>query len=219
MRTLTVGAVVISAFLAACAHAQGCLSESPQDCLRNAENSGFRLSRNYPDNTIDSQLAGSTQVDVNGHRIARDTHISLVGTIRGESGVHTLGIMVGENGLVISASITLAGNPLLAQAASEYAVTGLYPATRILFGSVCAASPLEVYRFFENTVKPSVVWHKKETDFTDRGASTTSMQDATNVPFCGEKLDFMSESGVDTEQISYRNPDGIYQVETLTAHT
>ena len=142
-----------------------------------------------------------------------------MGTIRDESGVHTLGIMVGKNGLVISASITLAGNPLLAQTASEYAVTGLYPAIRILFGSGCATSPLDVYRFFENTVKPNVVWHKKETDLTDRGASTTSMQDATNVPFCNEKLDFMSVSGVDTGQISYRNSDGIYQLEMLTAHT
>lgn len=78
MRTLAVGTVVASAFLAACAHAQGCLDESPQNCLRNAENSGFRLSRNYPDNNIDSQLAGSAAVDVNGHRIARETHLSLV---------------------------------------------------------------------------------------------------------------------------------------------
>ncbi len=212
-------APVAALFLAACAHAAGCIGVNPDTCLRNAEAAGFELSEMLPDNTVAAQLAKNSQVDVNGKPLSKIVDLSLSGTIAGLSGLQMLDMTIGPGGAVVAASITLPGDPMIAKTSSEYDSTGIYPAIRILLGEQCAGpSALTVYQFFENKIKPAIVLHRKKTELTDTNASTAHFQAAQNVDFCGAKLDFTNIFGVDTDDISVDNPNGVYQLSTLKAH-
>ncbi len=212
-------ASVCAVFLAACAHATGCLGVDAITCLRNAEAAGFRLSTELPGNTIDAQLAKNSRLDVNGKPIAKAINISLSGTLAGIGGIEMLELQMAPDDTVMKASITLPGDPLIAKTASEYDATGIFPAVSILLGLECAGhSSLAVYRFFENQIKPVIIRHKKQTELTDTSASTAYFESAENIAFCDAKMDFSDIFGIDTDDITVENPNGSYQLATLIAH-
>jgi hypothetical protein len=98
-------------------------------------------------------------------------------------------LQVGPDDRVIGAETNLLSNPLGARTEAGYAATGLYDMTVRLLGNRCPElTPLNLYRFFENTVKPNVV--RTQQDSGGIFSVHRLLTHADRIPYCGVHFTF-----------------------------
>ena len=74
-----------------------------------------------------------------------------------------------------------------------------------------------MYKLFENKVKPSMTWGKKEYNITDTKAETSTKSYSKDFQVCGDlKMSYATSHGVDTSTITSDNPNGVYVNQILT---
>jgi hypothetical protein len=109
-----------------------------------------------------------------------------------------IGIHVDAEHRVRDMSVILPIDPMTQSTAEDYARTGLYEVLAAVGRPGCTnLQPIEVYRFFENEVKPQArsMGERKDKTLTD---TTITRSSAASATYCGRKLYFQSESGVST---------------------
>jgi hypothetical protein len=121
-----------------------------------------------------------------------------------------IGIQPDAERRVRNVSVLLPIDPMLQSTAEEYARTGLYEVLAAVSRPSCPSlQPLEVYRFFENEVKPQArsIGERKDKTLTDTTITRSSVANAT---YCGRKLYFQSESGVSTRLAKFPKHYGAF---------
>jgi hypothetical protein len=121
-----------------------------------------------------------------------------------------IGIEADAERRVRNVSVLLPSDPMLQSTAADYARTGLYEVLAAVARPSCPnLQPLEVYRFFENEVKPQArsIGERKDKTLTDTTITRSSVANAT---YCGRKLYFQSESGVSTRLAKFPKHYGAF---------
>jgi len=161
-------------------------------------------------------IAAQPQVDVNGKPIAGPTMAQVLGKIPGLGllpsmpGDVTASMDLAPDKTVKSIEISLPHDPAQAKTAEEYARTGLWQAVNMMVGPPCAGMDEQAtYRFFENSVKPTISHPKKDVTIDDIHASTTFFTHSGDIAFCGHKFSYSNLIGTDTNDISLENPHGV----------
>jgi hypothetical protein len=127
-----------------------------------------------------------------------------------------IGIHVDAEHRVSDVNAILPVDPMLQSTAEDYARTGLYEVVAAVSRPRCPSlQPVEVYRFFENDMKPQArfIGERKDKTLTDTTISRSSVATAT---YCGRKLYFKSESGVSTRLAKFPKHYGAFSDGVLT---
>lgn len=103
------------------------------------------------------------------------------------------------------------GDPGTANTKEEYDETGLFDILAPMLPSGCAQKDrLNLYRFFNDVIKPTISLPDRETfvgiDFADDSIKYRS----DRVPMCGLFIDYRKDRGVGTQMMSIDNPSGRY---------
>lgn len=192
----------------------GCISKPLDACLRNLQ-VAFHLTGV---NDIDRQLRANEAVDVNGKRVRERRQLNLTGNLDGwAENLQLAQVEYDKDKTVYYAEMSLPGEPSSANTEDEYAKSGLYEALVLLLGSDCPdMKRLEVYRFFQNDVKPKIVNEGRRTDYNDTGIDTHYFRKAVDIPLCGRKFSYTHLFGHDTERITLENEHGAYSMTTVS---
>jgi hypothetical protein len=127
-----------------------------------------------------------------------------------------IGIHVDPDHRVRDMSVFLPIDPTLQSTAEDYARTGLYEVLAAVGRPGCTnLQPLEVYRFFENEVKPQVRFTGERKDKT-LIETTITRSSAASAAYCGRKLYFQSESGVSTRFAKFPKHYGAFTEGVIT---
>ena len=158
------------------------------------------------------------KIDVNGKPIGVDNTVLIMGHFHGDTSRSkggTIDLTKDANGNVKGLTVTLPSSPHFAKTEDEYAATRLFEAASLALGSDCPllGKPVTLFRFFENTVKPTI--HSdgldREVDWEHATESTSYLSKQHAV--CGAYISFQAQIGHDTKYISLPdNEDGYYSI-------
>jgi hypothetical protein len=189
----------------------GCLHQDVRTCIEAARR--FMTLRGDPEKQLRER---SQNVDVNGRRIGGN-RILLDGTRSPDNQLVTLDLTLTPSDTVSDIIATTSSNVATARTVAEYDKTGIYEEIAFLFGDVCAGDRMQLYKFFENNIKPRLSKLKRNVAIGDTNASTTYSQSAKGISFCGSKLSFFKQQGYDTNGISLENTNGVFSIEHIEA--
>jgi hypothetical protein len=175
-------AVVVMAAAAGSAFGQapsaGCLGAPVAACI-----AMLRGSMTMEEGLLAASLERRRHVDVNGRPFGGV--VMVLGRLPGHVEPVNLVLNLTADDRVAAAAGTLFRNPRHARTEEEYAETGLYDIAMPLAGPRCPdKTPLALYRFFENAVKPRIVVSRQDV----RGALSGGHRElsaAERVPYCG----------------------------------
>jgi hypothetical protein len=188
----------------------GCINKELDGCISNLQ-AGFRILRK---DDIAAQIKRNEEADVNGNRVRKQRRLSIAGNLDGWPALTDLQSVELEytpQRVVEYAEISLLGDPSMANTTDEYTKTGIYEGMLLLLGSDCQTiERADVYKFFQNSVKPKIVRERKKTELHDTSAETQYFQKAIDIPFCGRKFGYTNIFGHDTNYITIENPHGVY---------
>lgn len=144
--------LVLGAVAATGARAQtGCLGYPLDACL-----GSLRSSLAVDESFIAGSLARRHRVDVNGRTIGSGL-VSISAKLPGRLEPLLILVHLAPDDRVTAIETALLRDPMPARTETEYDETGLYQLTLRLLGRRCPEmTPLGVFRFFENSVKPAV---------------------------------------------------------------
>jgi hypothetical protein len=143
------------------AKGDGCINKLLDDCLANLQTK-FHFS---PGQDIAAYIQRTDAVDINGKPVAKVKTLSISGTLDGwgDRRLQSAVLEYNNDHIVYSAGLSLPDNPGLARTTEEYDKTALYEAAALLLGTDCPTlDRATLYRFFENTVKPKIIYDKKD---------------------------------------------------------
>lgn len=192
----------------------GCVGRPLDACVRNLHAAfGFNIA------SYDDVLKRNDAVDVNGKPIRPEPSLEITGTftrLNGETSDETASIRYGADKAVDSVSMTLLADPETANMTTEYDATGLYEAFVMLLGTDCPAiTKDQVYKFFQNQVKPKLVGSKDFSPSGAKGGDISSSNHASGIPFCGRKFSFDRTEGYHVRNVRYPHPRDRYWVTTI----
>lgn len=160
----------------------GCLRVPITTCV-----AALRASMIMDGNYLVGTLATRQHVDVNGRRLGGTINVS--GLLPNQMEPVTMLLSVGPDDRVTQIEASLLGNPLTALTEQGFRDTGLYDVVVRSLGNRCSElSPPNLYRFFENTVKPRVTVTQQ-----DSGGIFSSHEQifrAERIPYCGVSFTF-----------------------------
>lgn len=194
----------------------GCIGKALDTCLKNLH-VGFHFDQF---NHLAEDIRRNEAVDVNGHRLNQNPGLVISGNLVGFGKISQSGsvfLRYTQDKIVSSIEVSLPSDPALANTTEEYAKSGLYEGIVLLMGSECSAiNRMEVYKFFQNTVKPHIINEGKKTEFHDTGVETSYTKEARDIPFCGKKFSYANQFGYNTEDITLNNPHGVSAITTIS---
>lgn len=192
--------------------ADGCLNRALSQCLAQM-NTQLRVDQSE----IARQLSRAAETDVNGKPIGGSSTVTSTAYLADQPSPHIVTFRLDEKGNVASVLLSLAGNPEIARTPQEYSDTGLGVAFRAVLPTSCTApkGDLATFQFFENVVKPTIKFGKKDTTIDETHASADRMNQSGHVAYCGAKVTFSNLTGYDTNDISEYNEHGAYSFSTI----
>lgn len=193
---------------AAPAESKGCIGRPLATCLATLR-SGFE----FPDpDTIEAWIIANDEVDVNGKPIDQSPSLSLSGHFKAfiEDGkVQTIDVDYSRSKVVSSVLVHLRADPAIAETESGYRNTGLYEAMALVLGDDCPAiDRTDVYRFFQNIVKPRIRYDDDDIEVDMTNASWTRSHHAKGLFYCGRRFEYVASYGTDTDAITLENEHG-----------
>lgn len=184
--------------------APGCVHNSIEYCLQ-----VFRTGMSFDEASAQEQIDRANQKDINGKPLGM-RYLTLDGHINGVDGFAMAMLQIGKDGNVESAHFSLPADPKNASTFDEYEKTGLFQALVMMAGVPCNGQQRpEIYRFFENTIKPKISRPQKLSELNEAHASTNYVSSAEGIPYCGAKLSYSQVLGSDTDNITLDNPTGV----------
>jgi hypothetical protein len=131
--------------------APGCVGTGVEDCLRS-----LRATMVLNESFLPGAMARRHQTDVNGRPLGGGM-ITIYGRLPQRWDQFVILLHLRPDDTVERAESNLLGNLAAARTETSYDASGLYEMTGRLAGRRCsAASRIEIYRFFENVVKPRI---------------------------------------------------------------
>lgn len=188
-----------------------CLGQPIAACLD-------QIAINYQFNRdeIATSLARMDRRDVNGKLVTDQRHLTVFAW-KGSLDQSTLfSIDLTQTNIVSHMSLGLIRSPEFRSTEEDYDSSGLLEAMSLAFPQSCwNGSKTELYRWFENTVKPKIVREPEKTEFDQYGARTSLFRHSSWITYCGAQVKYSGSSGTDTDRITYDNPHGYSELFTI----
>lgn len=176
---LAAGIVPGVALGASPADGPGCLGVTAETCV-----AWLRSTMNLNEGLIASAMARRHRVDVNGKPLGGGV-LSLSGKLPGRSEWMLLVLHLRPDDTVASIEANLLLNLIDAHTEHAYDQSGFYDIVSRLLGRRCPGLvKLELYRFFENAVKPRIKYEKQDLAGGLYGVHRLQSY-AEGVPYCG----------------------------------
>lgn len=190
----------------------GCIGVSLVDCI-----SHLKGAIRIDESELTRQLNRAAETDVNGKALGGARVLITSGYFGDSPAPHIVTFRRDAAGNVAEVEINLRGNPMIARTAQEYADTGLGVAFRAVLDDDCTAAEgdLGTFKFFENAVKPTIRFGKKDTTIDETHASTDRMSLSSALTYCGVSVRFTHLGGYDTSDITEYNEHGAYSFSTV----
>ena len=163
---------------------------------------------------IPAAMARRHRVDVNGRPLDGGL-ISLTGKLPGRLEPLVILVHLKPDDTVASVEATLLGNLIMARTEDVYDQSGLYEITSRLLGRRCPGlARLELYRFFENSLKPRILAQRQDVSAGLFGLHKLTSR-ATDVPYCGVRFTYTNytEWHGSAEMAAGRNYTGYSSIE------
>jgi len=157
----------------------GCLGVTAEVCVR-----WLQATMTLDEGFIPAALARRHRVDVNGRPLDGGL-ISLSGKVSGRLEPLVILIRLRPDDTVASVEASLLGNLMTARTEDVYDQSGVYEIVSRLLGHRCPglARP-DLYRFFENSLKPRIVAQRQDVSAGLFGLHKLTSR-AADVPYCG----------------------------------
>src|SRR3989442_2440792 len=194
MRWVAICAVLI--LLAACAtppgaklvanpaEGPGCLGVPAETCVR-----WLQATMALDEGFIPAALARRHRVDVNGRPLDGGL-ITLTGKVPGRLEPMVILIRLRPDDTVESVEASLPANLIMARTEDVYDQSGLYEIVARLLGYRCPGlARLDLYRFFENALKPRLVAQRPDVSAGLFGLHKLTSR-AADVPYCGASFSY-----------------------------
>lgn len=203
---------VATASQPAAAASEGCIGHSLAECIAH-----MRSTLRVDEGELGQQLNRAAETDVNGKPLGGANLLTASAFYPDSSSPDLVTFDRDATGNVTRVEVSLKGTPQFAHTAQEYSETGLSLAFRAVLPTSCAEAQndLTVFRFFENSVKPTLRIGNKDTTIDETHASTDRMSQSAALPFCGVKVRYSHLSGYDTNDITENNEHGAYSFSTI----
>jgi hypothetical protein len=164
---------------------RGCVGRSVETCV-----GSLTASLSIDKGLLTSTLAERGRTDVSGSPIPARP-IVVAGGLPGREERLVILLHPSADGTIAGAEATLLDDPTLARTEQDYDRTGLYEVVSRLLGRRCPqADRIQVYRFFENSVKPRIVTERAHGKRGIFAARNTVLSRAAKIPFCGVRFSF-----------------------------
>jgi hypothetical protein len=181
-----------------------CLGRSLDECL-----ASLRAHLELNDQDIASARPLIDRVDVNGKSVRDHMSFNFRATWpdKGSASEAQVSLEFDAAGLIDKVNFGLISDPRLAKTQDEYDETGLYEVTNAVLGDTsCPRSDrLQLYRFFENEVKPTIGWAR-----LGRRRDTYEKWQSRVLPLCGVRFVYFSLLARDSDFASRGNRKGLF---------
>jgi hypothetical protein len=162
----------------------GCLGVTAETCVR-----WLQATMTLDEGFIPAAMARRHRVDVNGRPLDGGL-ISLTGKLPGRLEPLVILVHLKPDDTVASVEATLLGNLIMARTEDVYDQSGLYEITARLLGHRCPGlARFELYRFFENSLKPRIVAQRQDLSAGLFGLHKLTSR-AADVPYCGVRFTY-----------------------------
>jgi hypothetical protein len=162
----------------------GCLGVPAETCVR-----WLQATMSLDEGFIPAALARRHRVDVNGRPLDGGL-ITLTGKVPGRLEPLVILIRLRPDDSVVSVEASLPGNLMAARTEDVYDQSGLYEIVSRLLGRRCPGlTRLDLYRFFENSLKPRIVAQRQDVSVGLFGLHKLTSR-AADVPYCGASFTY-----------------------------
>jgi hypothetical protein len=157
----------------------GCLGVTVEECVR-----GLRATMTIDEHFLAASMAHRHDTDVNGRPIGNGL-VTVYAKLPGELGSFVFLLHLRPNDTVQSVESNLLQDLLTARTEQFYDQSKLYDIVWRLVGRRCPGiAKLELYRFFENSVKPRITRQQQDLSTGFYGLHRI-VSHAAGVPYCG----------------------------------
>lgn len=172
------GAGLAPAIAAQPADGPGCIGVATQECIR-----WLRTTMTLDESFLADALARRHQTDVNGKPLAG--LVTVYAKLPGQLDAFVILLHLRPDDTVQSAESNLLLNLIAYRTEEFYDQSRLYDIVWRLLGRRCPGiTRLDLYRFFENSVKPRIT-HQQEDPSSGLNALHRVVSHASGVPYCG----------------------------------
>jgi hypothetical protein len=162
----------------------GCLGVPAETCVR-----WLQATMTLDEGFIPAALARRHRVDVNGRPLDGGL-ITLTGKVPGRLEPIVILIRLRPDDTVASVETSLAANLIMARTEDVYDQSGFYEIVARLLGHRCPGlARLDLYRFFENVLKPRIVAQRQDVSAGLFGLHKLTSR-AADVPYCGARFTY-----------------------------
>lgn len=176
---LAAGARLMPAVAAQPADGPGCIGVSAEECIR-----WLRATMTLDEGFLAASMARRHQVNVNGRPIGGGL-VTVYAKLPGQFDAFVILLHLRPDDTVQSAESNLLRNLIAARTEEVYDQSRLYDIVWRLIGRRCPGiARLDLYRFFENSVKPRIT-HQQEDPSSGLGGLHRIVSHAQGVPYCG----------------------------------
>ncbi len=162
----------------------GCLGVPAETCVR-----WLQATMTLDEGFIPAALARRHRVDVNGRPLDGGL-ITLTGKVPGRLEPIVILIRLRPDDTVASVETSLAANLIMARTEDVYDQSGLYEIVARLLGHRCPGlARLDLYRFFENVLRPRIVAQRQDVSAGLFGLHKLTSR-AADVPYCGARFTY-----------------------------
>ncbi len=191
------------------AEGPGCLGVMAEACVR-----WLQATMTLDEGFVPAAMARRHRVDVNGRPLDGGL-ITLTGKLPGRLEPLVILVHLKPDDTVASVEATLLGNLIMARTEDVYDQSGLYEITSRLLGRRCPGlARLDLYRFFENSLKPRLVAQRQDVSVGLFGLHKLTSR-AADVPYCGARFTYTNytEWHGSAEMAAGRNYTGYSSIE------
>jgi hypothetical protein len=176
---IAAGAGPVSAIAAQPGDGPGCLGVTVEECVR-----GLRATMTLDESFLAASMARRHQSDVNGKPLGGGL-VTVYAKLPERMDRFVILLHLEPNDTVRSVESNLLHNLIEARTEPVYDTSGLYDIVSRLVGRRCPGiDRLELYRFFENSVKPRITRQQEDLSSGLSGLHRV-VSHAAGVPFCG----------------------------------
>lgn len=187
------------------AEGPGCLGVPAERCV-----AWLRATMNLDEGFIAAAMARRHRVDVNGKPLGGDL-VTLSGKLPGHLEPMLIVLRLAPGDTVISAEASLLQNLAAARTEQDYDRSALYDMASRLLGRRCPGLvKLDLYRFFENSVKPRIATQRQDLSAGLNGLHRLTLHSAL-LPYCGANFTY-------TQQIEWHGSTEPQAGRNITGH-
>lgn len=199
MRRLQSAALTVALLAGIAAHAAekpapnlaagpGCLAVKAEACV-----DWLKSTMQLDEGFLAVAMARRHRVDVNGRPIGGAGILSLSGRLPGRIETILVVLRLAPDDTVTGAEASLLRNLAATQTEAEYDQSGLYELAARLLGRRCPSLvKLELYRFFENSVKPRIVKERQDLSSGLEGLHRLILH-SPPLPYCGASFTYSQQ--------------------------